>query len=107
MIVRHGQLVHSWGDIDKRQGVKSVTKSMGGIVLGLAFDENKVTLTGKGVDYMPTFGTPPDTNAPSAQLDHARATGDAHGRVRQPDGGFVGPLHIETRVRSGATLTQD
>src|SRR5262249_12463302 len=36
MIVRHGKLVHSWGDIDQKRGVKSVTKSMGGIVLGLA-----------------------------------------------------------------------
>lgn len=67
MIVRHGQLVHSWGDIDQRLDMKSVTKSMGGIVLGLALDANKVTLSGKGVDYMPTFGTPPTTNATQAQ----------------------------------------
>lgn len=68
MIVRHGQLVHFWGDIDERLQMKSVTKSMGGIVLGLALDANKVTLTGKGVDYMPTFGTPPGENAARAQL---------------------------------------
>jgi CubicO group peptidase (beta-lactamase class C family) len=67
MIVRHGQLVHSWGDIDQRLEVKSVTKSMGGIALGLALDANKVALSGKGVDYMPTFGTPPTTNATQAQ----------------------------------------
>jgi CubicO group peptidase (beta-lactamase class C family) len=68
MIVRHGKLVHFWGDIDERHEMKSVTKSMGGIVLGLAVDENKVTLTGKGIDYMPTFGTPPAGNAANAQL---------------------------------------
>jgi len=68
MIVRHGQLVHSWGDIDARQEMKSVTKSMGGIAFGLALDANKVTLKGKGVDYMPTFGTPPSGNAARAQL---------------------------------------
>jgi CubicO group peptidase (beta-lactamase class C family) len=68
MIVRHGQLVHFWGDIDERLEMKSVTKSMGGIALGLALDANKVTLKGKGVDYMPTFGTPPTTNAARAQL---------------------------------------
>jgi CubicO group peptidase (beta-lactamase class C family) len=68
MIVRHGQLVHFWGDIDERLEMKSVTKSMGGVVLGLALDANKVALTGKGVDYMPTFGTPPDANAARAQL---------------------------------------
>jgi CubicO group peptidase (beta-lactamase class C family) len=68
MIVRHGNLVHFWGDIDERFEMKSVTKSMGGIVLGLALDENKVTLSGKGVDYMPTFGTPPAGNSANAQL---------------------------------------
>ena len=52
MIVRHGQLVHFWGDIDERLDVKSVTKSMGGSLLGVAIDENKVTLAGKGVDFM-------------------------------------------------------
>ena len=67
MIVRHGQLVHFWGDIDERLEVKSVTKSMGGIVLGLALDENKVALDDKGVTYMPTFGTPPAGNATKAQ----------------------------------------
>ena len=68
MIVRHGNLVHFWGDIDERFEMKSVTKSMGGIVLGLALDENRVTLSGKGVDYMPTFGTPPAGNSANAQL---------------------------------------
>jgi CubicO group peptidase (beta-lactamase class C family) len=68
MIVRHGQLVHSWGDIDERQEMKSVTKSMGGILLGIAIDEGKVTLASKGVDLMPTFGTPPVDNAAQAQL---------------------------------------
>jgi CubicO group peptidase (beta-lactamase class C family) len=68
MIVRHGQLVHSWGDIDSKLEVKSVTKSMGGILFLLALDQNKVALTGKGVDYMGAFGTPPDENAAQAGL---------------------------------------
>jgi CubicO group peptidase (beta-lactamase class C family) len=68
MIVRHGQLVHSWGDIDVKLDMKSVTKSMGGIVLGLALDESKVTLASKGIEFMPTFGTPPNANATQAQL---------------------------------------
>jgi CubicO group peptidase (beta-lactamase class C family) len=67
MIVRRGQLVHSWGDIDRRQSVKSVTKSMGGVVLGLAIDESRVTLARRGTEFIPTFGTPPDTNATAAQ----------------------------------------
>jgi CubicO group peptidase (beta-lactamase class C family) len=68
MIVRHGQLVHFWGDIDEKLEMKSVTKSMGGIAFGLAIDASKVTLKGKGIDYMPTFGTPPTENATKAQL---------------------------------------
>jgi CubicO group peptidase (beta-lactamase class C family) len=68
MIVRHGQLVHLWGDIDERLQMKSVTKSMGGVVFGLALDANKVALTTTAVTYMPTFGTPPDSNAARAQL---------------------------------------
>jgi CubicO group peptidase (beta-lactamase class C family) len=68
MIVRHGQLVHFWGDIDAKLEVKSVTKSMGGILFLQALDQTKVALTGKGIDYLPTFGTPPDANAAQAGL---------------------------------------
>ena len=67
MIVRHGQLVHFWGDIDEKLDVKSVTKSMGGVVLGLAIKENKVALDRKGIEFIPTFGTPPAANAAGAQ----------------------------------------
>ncbi|MGH8237247.1 MAG: serine hydrolase [Steroidobacteraceae bacterium] len=67
MIVRHGQLVHFWGDIDEKLDVKSVTKSMGGVVLGLAIKENKVALDRKGIEFIPTFGTPPAANATGAQ----------------------------------------
>lgn len=66
MIVRHGQLVHSWGDIDNPGlEVKSVTKSMGGIALGLAIDDGKlsINLTDKAIDKMAAFGVPPDVNA--------------------------------------------
>lgn len=68
MIVRHGQLAHSWGDIDEKFDMKSVTKSMGGIVLGLALDASTVALSTTAVTYMPTFGTPPTSNATQAQL---------------------------------------
>lgn len=67
MIVRHGELVHSWGDIDDSSPeMKSVTKSMGGIALGLAIDDGKlaISLADKAVDKMgSTFGVPPDSNA--------------------------------------------
>ena len=86
MIVRHGNLVHSWGDIDERLEMKSVTKSMGGIVLGLALDENKVTLSGKGIDYMPTFGTPPAGNSANAQLITLAQLATHTSGFEKPDG---------------------
>ena len=86
MIVRHGKLVHFWGDIDVRKEMKSVTKSMGSTVLGLALDESKVTLTGKGIDYMPTFGTPPAGNAANAQLITLAQLATHTSGFEKPDG---------------------
>ena len=90
MIVRHGQLVHFWGDIDVRKEMKSVTKSMGGTVLGLALDESKVTLSGKGIDYMPTFGTPPAENAANAQLITLAQLATHTSGFEKPDGNRYG-----------------
>lgn len=70
MIVRHGQLVSSWGDIDdSTPEVKSVTKSMGGIALGLAIDDGKLALTDKAITHIPTFGTPPAINSTKGAAD--------------------------------------
>jgi CubicO group peptidase (beta-lactamase class C family) len=70
MIVRHGQLVTSWGDIDdSTPEVKSVTKSMGGIALGLAIDDGKLALTDKAITHLPTIGIPPDVNATKGAAD--------------------------------------
>jgi CubicO group peptidase (beta-lactamase class C family) len=88
MIVRRGQLVHSWGDIDRRQSVKSVTKSMGGIVLGIAIDEDKLELASKGIEFMPTFGTPPTENATAAQTITIGQLA-THTAGFGKDGGFV------------------
>jgi CubicO group peptidase (beta-lactamase class C family) len=63
MIVKGGQLVHSWGDIDERFDVKSTTKSIGGAALGLAIDEGRIALTDIASNHLPTVGTPPDSNA--------------------------------------------
>ncbi len=93
MIVRHGQLVHWWGEIDKRQQMKSVTKSMGGIVLGLAIDQSKLTLASKGVDFIPTFGTPPDTNTAAGAPSITIAQLATHTAGFGKDGGFV-PLEF-------------
>jgi CubicO group peptidase (beta-lactamase class C family) len=92
MVVRHGRLVHFWGDIDERLEVKSVTKSMGGIVLGLAIDEDKVALGDLAVNHMPSFGTPPDSNA-SAGADQITLSQLATHTAGFPkDGGFLALL---------------
>ncbi|MDY6949097.1 MAG: serine hydrolase [Pseudomonadota bacterium] len=63
MIVRHGRIVHSWGSIDKRYDLKSTTKSMGGIALGLAFQDGLLTdLDATAQTYLPTMGTNPASN---------------------------------------------
>jgi CubicO group peptidase (beta-lactamase class C family) len=94
MIVRHGQLVHSWGDIDARKEMKSVTKSMGGIALGLAIDEAKLTLATKGVDIMPTFGTPPAENATEAQTITIAQLATHTAGFEKPDGNFTALLEF-------------
>lgn len=63
MIVRHGRLVHSWGDIDLRYDLKSTTKSIGGIALGLAIDDSLLSVTDRADMHLPSIGVPPDSNA--------------------------------------------
>jgi CubicO group peptidase (beta-lactamase class C family) len=69
MIVRRGRLVHSWGDIDARFDVKSATKSIGGIALGLAIDDARVALTDLAQARLPSIGNPPPENANTGWLD--------------------------------------
>lgn len=59
MIVRRGRLVRSWGNIDQRYDVKSTTKSMGGIALGLALDNGSLALTDTAISRLDTIGNPP------------------------------------------------
>lgn len=68
MIVRRGRLVHSWGDIDSREDIKSVTKSMGGIALGLALDQDLIELSDSARARMPSLAIPPGTDS-AATLD--------------------------------------
>lgn len=67
LIVRYGRMVYSWGDIDQRFDVKSTTKSIGGIALGLALDEQRVTLDDTAQSHLPSFGTAPPH--PQANVD--------------------------------------
>nr|WP_298717815.1 serine hydrolase [uncultured Steroidobacter sp.] len=68
MIVRKGRLVHSWGDIDRRFDLKSTTKSIGGMALGLALDRNSLLLTDLAQQKLPGFGENPPENVSTGWL---------------------------------------
>jgi CubicO group peptidase (beta-lactamase class C family) len=71
MITRHGKLVVQWSDsldtpdpldditIDKKADIKSATKSMGGIALGLALDEGLIQLSDTAVTHLPAIANAP------------------------------------------------
>jgi CubicO group peptidase (beta-lactamase class C family) len=70
-IVRHGNLVYSWGSPTQRYEMKSTTKSMGGLALLLALDEGKIALGDNVSAKIPAvFGTNPaiDTTGASGSL---------------------------------------
>jgi CubicO group peptidase (beta-lactamase class C family) len=67
LISRRGRLIHSWGNIDARYDLKSTTKSIGSIALGMALQESRVALEDRASIHLPTVGLPPNTNDP-AQL---------------------------------------
>lgn len=58
MIVRRGRLVRSWGNIEQRYDMKSTTKSMGGIALGLAMDGGSLVLTDLAQTKLAHVGNP-------------------------------------------------
>lgn len=69
MIVRRGRLVHSWGDIDHRFDLKSTTKSMGGIALGLAIDDGSIVPGNAAQTYLSSIGANPPSNVSTGWLD--------------------------------------
>ena len=64
-IVRHGRLVHAWGDPRRRYDLKSTTKSFGSLALGLAVGDGKVRLEDPATKHHPTLGRPPEENVRS------------------------------------------
>ncbi|WP_157994255.1 serine hydrolase domain-containing protein [Peristeroidobacter agariperforans] len=67
MIVRHGRIVSSWGQIDRRYDMKSTTKSIGGMSLGLAM-ANGLLLSDRAETKLPTIGARPAANATTGWL---------------------------------------
>lgn len=62
LIIRHGRRVLAWGDENQRYDVKSTSKSIGVTLLGVALQDGKVKLDDPALRYLPTLGTPPESN---------------------------------------------
>ena len=65
LISRRGRLVQQWGDIDIRFDIKSTTKSMGSIALGLAIDRSLLALTDTAQSRLPGLGSDPADTSPT------------------------------------------
>lgn len=67
-ITRHGKLVLSWGDINKKYDLKSTTKSIGITALGVAIKDNEMQLDAQASRYHPALGVPPESNQKTGWL---------------------------------------
>jgi CubicO group peptidase (beta-lactamase class C family) len=68
-VTRGGRVVYTWGDTGARSTLKSATKSIGGIALGLALDDRRLKLADTAHMYLSTVGVPPQSNAATGWLD--------------------------------------
>jgi beta-lactam-binding protein with PASTA domain/lysophospholipase L1-like esterase len=69
MITRHGREVLSWGNTTSTSDVKSVTKSFGAMMLGLAIKDNLVVPTDLAQTHYPAIGANPASNVDTGWLD--------------------------------------
>jgi CubicO group peptidase (beta-lactamase class C family) len=65
MIVRRGRIVRSWGNIDERFEMKSTSKSIGGMALGVAIDNGSLTLAELAKPRLASLGAPAPTTTPA------------------------------------------
>ena len=68
-ITRRGRVVYTWGDTTARYDLKSATKSIGSIALGLALDDGRLRLTDSAQVHLPSLGVPPNRNTTTGWLD--------------------------------------
>jgi CubicO group peptidase (beta-lactamase class C family) len=61
-------VIASWGDQKVKYALRSDTKSLGSILLGLAIDEGRLALGDRAVDRLSGFGTPPSSNVNTGWL---------------------------------------
>jgi CubicO group peptidase (beta-lactamase class C family) len=93
-ITRHGRVVYTWGSTSALYTVKSATKSIGGIALGLALDDGRLRLADSAQMHLSTIGVPPQSNAATGWLDQITILQLAtHTAGFEKPGGFV-PLQF-------------
>ncbi|MHC4725959.1 MAG: serine hydrolase domain-containing protein, partial [Planctomycetota bacterium] len=69
-VIRYGRLVAQWGDQSRRYDLKSTTKAIGVTALGLTLKDGKIkSINDSAKQYHPHFGTRPESNVTSGQLD--------------------------------------
>ncbi|MCX8154929.1 MAG: beta-lactamase family protein [Verrucomicrobiae bacterium] len=69
LVVHQGKVILKWGDPTALYDLKSTSKSIGCMVLGLALKDGKVTLDDPAIKHLPSFGTPPETNRLTGWLE--------------------------------------
>jgi CubicO group peptidase (beta-lactamase class C family) len=95
LITRRGRVVYTWGDTSALYTVKSATKSIGGIALGLALDDGRLQLADSAQMHLSTIGVPPDSNTATGWLDRITILQLAtHTAGFEKPGGFI-PLQFE------------
>ncbi len=90
MVVRQGYVVSTWGDTNALVNVRSVAKSFGSILAGIAVGDGLLAWSDKARDRLPSFGLPPQANQatgwlPLATLEHLAT----HAAGFEKDGGYV------------------
>jgi CubicO group peptidase (beta-lactamase class C family) len=68
-ITRRGRAVYTWGDTTLRYDLKSATKAIGSIALGLALDDGRLQLADPAQMHLVTLGVPPNRNRTTGWLD--------------------------------------
>ena len=69
IVMRGEKTVYRWGDQTKRYDLKSTTKSVGSIALGLAVKDGLVDLNDPVVAQFPELGIPPEKNTATGWID--------------------------------------
>lgn len=93
LIIHRGKAILSWGDQAALYDLKSSSKSIGCMLLGIALKDGKVKLDGLAKQHHPTFGLPPEDNAKTGWLDKItlRMLADQTAGFDKP-GGFTNVL---------------